>query len=102
MRSVHNLHSSSHTTWRVVGKVCRSADNGCEWDMGGHGYSVVRATSSSLVVDFVCIPRPLEPAGRPDGGPLLYRVRNRVEVWSAQGRPQMSTVVIEGDPRFSL
>ena len=38
-------------------------------DMGGHGYSVVRATSQSIETEFVCIPRPLERSNRDDGGP---------------------------------
>jgi len=48
-------------------------------DVGGHGYSVVRASSHELEVEFVCIPRPLERSDRPDGGPLAYRVAHRVK-----------------------
>ena len=48
-------------------------------DMGGHGYSVVHATSEFLETEFVCIPRPIERSDRPDGGALRYRVRSRTE-----------------------
>lgn len=71
-------------------------------DMGGHGYSVIHATTSVLEVDFVCIPRPLERANGEDGGPVLYRVRHRAKAWSSHARPGLSTDVLEGDPRFSL
>jgi alkaline phosphatase D len=59
-------------------------------DMGGHGYAVVRVTSDSFETEFVCIPRPLEPSKRPDGGPLLYRSKHQASLW------------VEGDPRFSV
>lgn len=47
-------------------------------DAGGHGYSVVRAGRNELVVEFVCIPRPLERESRTDGAPLAYRVVDKV------------------------
>jgi hypothetical protein len=40
-------------------------------DLGGHGYAVVRLDAKALEAEFVCIPRPLERAERPDGGPLV-------------------------------
>ncbi|MFZ0817730.1 MAG: alkaline phosphatase D family protein, partial [Candidatus Sulfotelmatobacter sp.] len=46
-------------------------------DMGGHGYSVVHASSGFIETEFVCIPRPLERSDRPDGGALSYRVKSR-------------------------
>jgi alkaline phosphatase D len=67
-------------------------------DMGGHGYATVRATSQMFETDFVCIPRPLEPSDRPDGGPLRYRVRHRARLWRKGERPRLEQQMIEGDP----
>jgi alkaline phosphatase D len=67
-------------------------------DMGGHGYATVRVTSQTFETDFVCIPRPLEPTGRPDGAPLRYRVRHRARIWGKGERPQLEQQMIEGDP----
>jgi len=71
-------------------------------DMGGHGYSVVRVTSSAFETEFVCIPRPLEPSDRADGGPLRYRVSFKTPLWEAGHTPKMEAQVMEGDPRFSI
>jgi alkaline phosphatase D len=71
-------------------------------DMGGHGYAVVRATSQQFETEFVCIPRPLERIERPDGGPLLYRVRSRTNLWSKREKPKLEVQILEGDPRFSI
>jgi alkaline phosphatase D len=71
-------------------------------DMGGHGYSIVRASSTALETEFVCIPRPLERSEREDGGPLRYRVRFRTSLWKKGGSPQMEAKILEGDPRFSI
>jgi len=71
-------------------------------DMGGHGYSVVRATSRTIETEFVCIPRPVESSGRDDGGPLNYRVRFRTPLWAQGESPKMEAKVVEGDPRFSI
>jgi alkaline phosphatase D len=65
-------------------------------DAGGHGYAVVRATASELVVEFVGIPRPVERIDRPDGGPLAYRVAHRVAAWEAGGAPRLERVSAEG------
>jgi len=46
-------------------------------DMGGHGYSIVRAASNFIETEFVCIPRPLERSETENGGPLNYRARFR-------------------------
>jgi alkaline phosphatase D len=71
-------------------------------DMGGHGYSVVRAAADALETEFVCIPRPLERVDRPDGGPLSYRVVHRTPLWQAGETPRLEQRIVEGDPRFSV
>jgi alkaline phosphatase D len=71
-------------------------------DMGGHGYSVVRASSRAIETEFVCIPRPLERSDRPDGGALSYRVRCRSQLWKAGKAPTLEVEVLEGDPKFSV
>lgn len=65
-------------------------------DVGGHGYSVVRATPSALEVEFVCIPRPIERSATDDGGPVAYRVTHRVARWRVGETPVMSRVSQEG------
>lgn len=71
-------------------------------DLAGHGYSVMRVTSSSLECEFVCIPRPIERSMQPDGGPLLYRVLHRTRLWKAGEGPQLEQIVVAGDPFLSL
>jgi alkaline phosphatase D len=71
-------------------------------DMGGHGYSVVHATSEFLETEFICIPRPIERSDRPDGGALKYRVRFRTNVWKNGETPKLQMQVVEGDPKFSV
>ena len=71
-------------------------------DMGGHGYAVVRVTGNSLETEFVCIPRPLERSDQPDGGPLLYRVTYRAELWAKGKAPKLVGKIVEGDPTFSI
>src|SRR5579864_1979312 len=71
-------------------------------DMGGHGYSVVRAASGLMETEFVCIPRPLERSDRPDGGALSYRVRFRTELWKNGETPELRMQILEGDPKFSV
>jgi alkaline phosphatase D len=71
-------------------------------DMGGHGYAVVTATSTTFATEFVCIPRPLERATRPDGGPLVYRVRHHAKLWRSDEAPRLEQQIVEGDPRFSV
>jgi alkaline phosphatase D len=71
-------------------------------DMGGHGYSVVRASSTRFETEFVCIPRPLERSSSADGGPLRYRVLCRTELWKAGGSPRIEVSLLEGDARFSM
>jgi alkaline phosphatase D len=74
----------------------------CFVDMGGHGYSVVRATPDTLETEFVCIPRPIERSKTEDGGPLNYRVRHTAHLWNKGERPKLTAKVLEGNPRFSL
>ena len=66
-------------------------------DAGGHGYATVRASSSELEVEFVCIPRPLERSDRADGGPLAYRVSYRVPRWNPGEAPQLERTATEGE-----
>jgi alkaline phosphatase D len=71
-------------------------------DLGGHGYSIVRATSESIETVFVCIPRPLERSTGDDGGPIAYRARCRAALWGSGAAPKLEVQVLEGDPRFSI
>jgi alkaline phosphatase D len=71
-------------------------------DMGGHGYAVVRAADDAIETTFVCIPRPLEPSERDDGGPLNYRVRCRSARWTPDALPRLDVHVVEGNPKFSI
>jgi alkaline phosphatase D len=70
-------------------------------DLGGHGYGVVSVDASRMVTDFVCIPRPIERAATPDGGPLRYRVRHEVPLWRAGEHPQMRLSLLEGSAGLS-
>ena len=71
-------------------------------DMGGHGYSIVRAASNFIETEFVCIPRPLERSETENGGPLNYRARFRALRWEAGKVPELEVRIIEGDPKFSI
>jgi alkaline phosphatase D len=71
-------------------------------DAGGHGYATVRVDASTMVTEFVCIPRPVERSPSPDGGPLRYRVRHEVPLWRAGEAPQMRVTVVEGDAGLSV
>jgi len=71
-------------------------------DMGGHGYATVRVDASTMVTDFVCIPRPLERSPGVDGGPLRYRVRHEVPLWRAGERPRMRQTILEGDAGLAV
>lgn len=71
-------------------------------DMGGHGYSIVHASSEFIETEFVCIPRPVERSGRPDGGALSYRVRFRTPAWNPGETPKLEMNILEGDPKFSV
>jgi alkaline phosphatase D len=65
-------------------------------DVGGHGYTTVRATADDLEVEFVCIPRPVERNGREDGGPLAYRVTHQVKLWKPGRHPQIKRTKQDG------
>ena len=71
-------------------------------DLGGHGYAAVRVAAGSLETEFVCIPRPLERAERPDGGPLVYRVVHHVPLWRPGEAPRLVQRVVEGVPPLSV
>lgn len=71
-------------------------------DMGGHGYSTVRATARDIETEFVCIPRPVRRSETEDGGPLRYRVAHRAALWRPRQRPKLEVEVREGDPKLSL
>jgi len=70
-------------------------------DMGGHGYSVVRASAERFDVEFVCIPRPIERSASDDGGPLRYRVVHRAKLWAPGETPALEREVIEGNVDLS-
>ena len=71
-------------------------------DMGGHGYAKVRLSADEMRTEFVCIPRPVTRSGRPDGGPLRYRVVHSARLWRAGERPKLDQQVIEGDPGLAI
>jgi alkaline phosphatase D len=71
-------------------------------DMGGHGYTTVRASAETFETEFVCIPRPVERSTAPDGGPINYRVRHTTPLWRKGESPRLTAKVLEGDPRFSI
>lgn len=71
-------------------------------DTDGQGYATVRVTGEAFECEFVCIPRPLERATAPDGGPLRYRVVHRVPLWKPGETPGMEQRVLQGDPKLSI
>ena len=71
-------------------------------DMAGHGYAHVTVSEAALRCDFVCVPRPLERAETPDGGPLRYRVRHEAPLWRPGETPVLRQTVLEGDPELSI
>ncbi|MES2332105.1 MAG: alkaline phosphatase D family protein [Bacteroidota bacterium] len=71
-------------------------------DFGGHGYGLVTATTDELSTEFVCISRPLERSERPDGGPLVYRVVHRTNLWKAGEAPTLKQEILEGNPQYSI
>jgi alkaline phosphatase D len=66
-------------------------------DLSAHGYSVVYAQQDYLEVEFVCIPRPLQRATSPDGGPVTYRATHRVDRWEAKESPKLHRTKVEGE-----
>ncbi len=71
-------------------------------DVGGHGYSVVRANGDDLEVEFVCIPRPLERSNHVDGGALAYRVAHKVKRWKRGDAPRLERTLVEGSLPLGL
>jgi alkaline phosphatase D len=71
-------------------------------DQGGHGYALVTATTDELSAEFVCIPRPLVRSENRDGGPLLYRVVHRTDLWKAGETPKLEQKILEGNPQFCI
>ncbi|MGC4101320.1 alkaline phosphatase D family protein [Ferruginibacter sp.] len=71
-------------------------------DFGGHGYGLVTATVDQLSTEFVCIPRPLERSEGADGGPLLYRVVHRTQLWKAGEAPKLEQEILEGNPQYCI
>jgi alkaline phosphatase D len=66
-------------------------------DVGGHGYTTVRASGGQLEVEFVCVPRPIERTAREDGGPLAYRLAHRVRMWKAGSPPRVERMAVRGE-----
>ena len=71
-------------------------------DIGGHGYATVRLTGDEMRTEFVCIPRPIDRSGTPDGGPLRYRVVHTAKLWQPGQRPKLTQRVVEGDVGLSI
>ncbi len=71
-------------------------------DMGGHGFTKVRASREAFDTEFVCIQRPVERAATPDGGAVAYRVRHGTRLWGRGERPALTQTIVEGDPKFSV
>jgi alkaline phosphatase D len=67
-------------------------------DLGGHGYSIVRAAPDTLETEFVCIAPPAERSGTKDGGPLVYRIHHRARLWKPGEAPVLEQHLIEGEP----
>ena len=45
--------------------------------------------------DFIC-------GGRPDGGPLTYRVVHRTRLWKAGEAPKLEQEILEGNPEYCI
>jgi alkaline phosphatase D len=65
-------------------------------DYEGHGFATVRVSAEMMETEFVCIPIPFERSDRPDGGPLVYRVVNRVPLWKGGEAPRIEQALLEG------
>ena len=66
-------------------------------DVGGHGYSVVRASRNDLQVESSAFRVPLERSERPNGGPLADRVAHRVKLWHQGTTPRLERTLVEGN-----
>jgi alkaline phosphatase D len=71
-------------------------------DYGAQGYTTVRATSDALECEFVRIQTPITQAATPDGGPLVYRVMNKVPLWAGGTKPRLEQHIVEGSAPLSL
>jgi alkaline phosphatase D len=71
-------------------------------DLGGHGYAKVQLSANEMRTEFVCIPRPIARSERSDGGPIRYRVLHTAALWKSGKRPQLKTVVLEGDVGLAI
>jgi alkaline phosphatase D len=71
-------------------------------DTGAHGYAKVQLSADAMRTEFVCIPRPISSSGRPDGGPIRYRVVHTAAMWKSGERPQLKASVLEGDIGLSM
>ncbi len=71
-------------------------------DLGAHGYAKVRLSTDEMRTEFVCIPRPIARSERADGGPIRYRVLHTAALWKSGSRPQLKTIVLEGDVGLSI
>ena len=71
-------------------------------DLGGHGYAKVQLSADEMRTEFVCIPRPIVRIQSPDGGPIRYRVLHTASLWKSGERPQLKTLVLEGDVGLSI
>jgi alkaline phosphatase D len=65
-------------------------------DAGGHGYASVRADEHAIDVEFVCIPAPLERSDTDDGGPIVYRLVQHLDRWTAEKPPAIKRLRVEG------
>jgi len=97
VKSAFTLQKTNDLKQAVAARNPDNAPNLSFMDMGGHGYSTVRASDSAIEVEFVCIPRPLERSERDDGGELRYRVVHRVKQWKSGEAPKLLRVKTEGD-----
>ena len=59
-------------------------------------------TSETLAVEFVAVPRPLERAGRDDGGPIAYRLTHSVRRWKNGESPRLERRASEGQLPLGL
>jgi alkaline phosphatase D len=97
VQSAFTLHKTGDLKQAVAARNPDNAPHLSFMDMGGHGYSTVRATETEIEVEFVCIPRPLEQSDRDDGGELRYRVTHRVNRWKSDETPKLLRVKREGN-----
>ena len=70
-------------------------------DRGGERYAKVRLSADEVGTEFVCIPRPITPERKPDGGRSGYRTLHTAALWKS-GEPQLKTSVLEGDAGLGI